>query len=376
LIYICGMIAPSRNKWRLMLLAGLVLLTSCAPRPVARSFVTGLNQPRGMAFDEAGNLFVAEAGDREAGRIEGPDPGVKPADTNHSGRVLRITPDRNLSTVVEGLPYTYYWVSGDVGASDVVILDDELYVLIGEGYDDELSRTVLRATPAPRGRPRLQVVASILNFAIGMSTVVEQEMGTVTSNPYAMVAAEDGSALYVSDGASGRVLRITLDGEIRVFAEFPDMPPLAGLAFGPDGRLYIAMFSMRPHTAGSGEIWAADPAGQLTSVVHDLTMPIDVGFDAAGAMYVLEFGESRPPDQLYAPDSGRLLRIRESDEPAVVLDRLNYPTAMAFSPAGDLYIAVGGAFTPAGDGAIVRVHGNALDRISASPSSSRTILWP
>ena len=340
-----------RRGWLLLvLLAGLGALPACTPRLVARPFGTGLNQPRGMAFDDAGNLYVAETGTRDK-----PAAGEKPSDINHSGRVLRITPNRQVTTVMDGLPYTYYVTTGDVGPADVVVGEDWLYVLVGEGYDDDLSRTVLRRPlhAAAEGPP--DIVAHILYFAIGMSTGTEQQMGVVSSNPYAMVSSADGDALYVADGASGRILRITLDGTIRLFAELPDMPPLTGLAYGPDGRLYVAMFSLRPHAAGSGEVWAVSPDGEPTRVLQGLSMPIDVGFDAAGRMYVLEFSRARHADQPYAPSRGRLLRIAEDGTPTVLLDQLNYPTSLAFAPSGDLYIAINGAFSAAKKGAILRL---------------------
>lgn len=307
-----------------------------------------------MAFDAAGNLYVAETGAREK-----PAGDEKPRDINHSGRVLRITPDRKTAVVMEGLPYTYYATTGDVGPADIVLGEDAFYVLVGEGYDDDLSRTVLRGSLDPAAESAAatphDIVAHILYFAIGMSSSTEQQMGVVSSNPYAMVLSPDGDALYVSDGASGRILRITLDGTIRLFAELPDMPPLTGLAYGPDGRLYVAMFSLRPHDDGSGEVWAIDADGKTERVLDDLTMPIDVGFDAAGRMYVLEFSRARHADQPYAPSRGRLLRIEAGGSRTPLLDGLNFPTALAFAPNGDLYIAVHGAFSEAKKGAILRL---------------------
>ena len=126
------------------------------------------------------------------------------------------------------------------------------------------------------------------------------------------------------------MLRVALDGQISLLAELPQMPPLTGLAFGPDGRLYFADFSALPHAPGSGAIWAADRSGKLMPAAAGLTMPIDVGFDGAGAMYVLEFSDGRRPGQPYAAGLGRLLRIEHDGARTVVLDRLNYPTAMVF----------------------------------------------
>jgi DNA-binding beta-propeller fold protein YncE len=337
----------------LLLIASALLLSSSAPHFVGELFVNGLNQPRGLVFDDAGNLFVAEAGALDAHAA-----GDASMHTNHSGRVVRIAPNRQVSTVVVGLPFTHYASSGTaVGATDVAVLAGNLYVLTGEGYDDHLSRAVLRAAPGRSTQP----VASILNFMMSMAPMDSSYgAGSLAANPYAMVVAADGTALYVSDGASGYVLRVSLDGTIRVFAALPDLP-VTGLAFGADNRLYVAAFSRLPHLPGSGAIWVADPSGGLTIAAEGLTMPIDVGFDAAGTMYVLEFSGGGQSDHPYAAGAGRLLRIERDGTQRVMLRQLNYPTAMAFSRSGDLYIAVGGAFTPSGQGAILKIPCLALD---------------
>jgi sugar lactone lactonase YvrE len=332
----------------LALLVGISLLAACAPRATAEPFATGLNQPRGMAFDDAGNLFVAEAGAAAIGAS--------------SGRVMQISPRGELSVAVDGLPFTHLPDHGDVGAADVAMLGGALYVLTGEGHA-ALSRSVLRALPDRSAQP----VASLLNFAAAGLSPDLIGSGLVASNPYALAAAPDGRALYVADGASGRVLRVTLDGKISGFAALPHMPPLTGLAFGPDGRLYFANFSALPHAPGSGAIWAAARSGKLTPAATELTMPIDVGFDSVGSMYVLEFSDGRRPAQPYAAGLGRLLRIERDGARTVVLDQLNYPTAMVFSRAGDLYIAVNGAWSAPGQGAILKIACRALGTPQACP---------
>jgi DNA-binding beta-propeller fold protein YncE len=327
-----------------------MILAGCA-RPFAVRYVGGLNQPRGLIADDAGNLWVAETGSRTPG-----DAGNVSPETNHSGRVLRITPQRQKITHLDGLPYTYYQTTGDVGTADIALLGDTLYVLTGEGYDDALSRKVLRAQPGGTVQP----VADLLLFALGTATSIDQVIGSVTSNPYAMIAAPDGNGFYVSDGASGRILYVGVDGDIRVFAELPGQPPLTGLAFDPSGLLHVAQFSLWPHTPGSGEIWAADAQGNFALAVEGLTMPIDLAFDASGALLVLEFADGRDPEHPYAPQSGRLLRVEEGGSRTVLIDRLNYPTGFTIAPGGDLYLATGGAFTPAGQGAILKVRCAAL----------------
>ena len=81
---------PARTPTLLVLLLGLALLPACMPRPIAEPFASGLNQPRGMVFDEAGDLLVAEAGTR-----------ATPAGGSPFGRVVRIDPRGNLSVLAD-----------------------------------------------------------------------------------------------------------------------------------------------------------------------------------------------------------------------------------------------------------------------------------
>jgi sugar lactone lactonase YvrE len=340
---------PARLIWLAALsIFAVTLFASCRSPVIGERFVRGLNQPRGMSFDRTGNLYVAEAG-----ALTSEETGSVSPIINYSSRVVRITPDGKIDTVVDGLPFTNYVVAGDIGATDVALVGDTLFVLTGEGYDDDLSRAVLRV--APDGS--LQVVASIRRYveSIAPADSMMGAGGGLASNPFALVAAPDGQMLYLSDGATGRIFRMTLDGELSLFAEWPGMPPLTGLAFGPDGRLYVALFSELPLAPGKGAIWAVDSTGAPALIISGLTLPIDLGFDASGLMYVLEFSDGGASERLYAPGRGRLLRIGPDGVQTVIRQRLNYPTALVFSPNGDCDIAIHGAFTQPGAGAILKL---------------------
>jgi hypothetical protein len=227
----------------LALLIVAALLAACVPRAVAQPFATGLTQPRGMAFDASGDLLVAEAGAASGGAS--------------SGRVIRIGPSGAQSVAADGLPFTRLPDHGDVGAADIATLGGSIFVVTGEGHA-ALSRSVLRVLPDRSVQP----IASLLNFATAGMPRDLIGSGLVASNPSAIAAAPDGSALYVADGASGRVLRVGLDGTIQLFAELPGMPPLAGLAFGPDGRLFFADFSRLPHAPRQRHDLGCRPIGQ------------------------------------------------------------------------------------------------------------------
>ncbi len=352
--------AASRCCISFILALGLTLLAACQSSSTSTIIATGLNQPRGLAFDQEGNLYVAEAGMIDLQADDRSTPII-----SQSSRVSRIGVDRKRTTVTARLPYTNYATAGDVGASDVATLDGMLYVLTGEGYDDHLSRSVLRVT----ADGQLETVANIFRF-VERTTSFDSSMGitTLATNPHSMVPALDGRGLYVTDGASGRVFEILLDGTIRVLAELPNKPPVTGLTFGPDGRIYFALFSALPLGRSNGAIWATDLSGTATVVVPKLTLPVDVAFDRAGTMFVLEFTDQLNAQELYASSGGRLLRIAEDGSQTVVLEGLNYPTAMNFSPAGDLYISINGAFAEPQQGAILKVPCRSLGASKAACS--------
>jgi hypothetical protein len=61
----CADNAQSVRRWCsqiLVLLVSIGLVSACTARPVVEPFASGLNQPRGLAIDDSGNLLVAEAG--------------------------------------------------------------------------------------------------------------------------------------------------------------------------------------------------------------------------------------------------------------------------------------------------------------------------
>ena len=136
-----------------------------------------------------------------------------------------------------------------------------------------------------------------------------------------------------------------------------------GMAFGPDGRLYVAQFL-------AGQISAVDLAtGDVEVVVPPdgpLHSPDDLAFDVDGAMYVTDLVPGRVwrcdpagdfvlvTDEITAPNGiacvgtrvfanemipgGRLLELSPAgDEPTVLTAGLAMGNAMQLGPDGQLY---------------------------------------
>jgi len=136
-----------------------------------------------------------------------------------------------------------------------------------------------------------------------------------------------------------------------------------GVAFGPDGRLYVAQFL-------AGQISAVDPADGDVEVVVPMDGPVqtpdDLAFGADGSMYIADLVPGRVwrrsprgeytlvsddvevpngitcvGDRLFVNEmkmNGRLLELfPEGGEPVVLTDGLAYGNAMQLGPDGCLY---------------------------------------
>ena len=129
----------------------------------------------------------------------------------------------------------------------------------------------------------------------------------------------------------------------------------AGIAFGPDGRAYVAMFTRRPQIRRSAWVAAIDRQGSIERVMLGLTMAIDVAFDSRGRLHALEFSQDFDLNlpSLYDPIGGRIVRGR-GWRTEVIAHSLPFPTSMAFGPDGYCHVALNGAFGTHGAGWIGR----------------------
>lgn len=334
----CAFWAP----WVLVLLA-----VSCGGEGVeAETVIDNLSQPRGIAVDGS-TICVAEAGALEPDGPTRERPGQLEADT---GRVLCVTDDGEPDMVFEGLPFVYYPDAAVTsGVADVLRDGDRLYALVGESYGALARRVLVFEADGPR------TVADLLAFA----ETSRSGDGATLSNPYSFVLQTDRSGFFVSDAATGTVVDVGLDGTVSTFAPVPGHAVLTGMNWGTDGDLYVASFGELPHPEGSAAIVAIDGDGVSRVVVDEVTMAIDVAFDEAGGMFILEY--ANPPAEptgvdAYRDGTGRLLYLRSApsdDSPMVLLDYLNRPTSLAVD-GGEVLISLASGVQAPGAGSVVR----------------------
>lgn len=296
------------------------------PEQIEPNASVPLDSPRAIAIRSDGVIYIADSGD--------------PAEP-FPGRVLQFGPDDRVESIVEPFSAFAANLSGETyvfGLSDVASSNtNQLYVLLGVGaflqnpiyaenhliridsdgtFIDQFSASEFEAKYDPDG-------TGPDSNATGLALVNDESMWITD-------AAGNWAAYLVPSHATGALM------DVAAVAVFPavdgeDAVP-TGITVGTDGNAYVALFRCRQPTTGKGGIARIHPDGSFEIVVEGLSNPIDVGFDALGRMYVLEFATD------YAPRTGRLLMVRGDGRVETILDGLTFPTSLAIDDRGTVYI--------------------------------------
>jgi sugar lactone lactonase YvrE len=348
---------PSVSK--ILSAAALFLLAVSARAQTVTTIATGLNGPRGLNFGPDGALYVAEAG------TGGPNdpipcdqqvpPPVGPYHGGSTASVSRVTLNKEQSTVVTGLPSAISSLpSGDTdGASDVVFLGDNLYVLVAGGGCSHGN------PDAPAGIVRAKVRQGTWDYIADLSTYL-RENPVANPNPgdfepdgtfFSMVVHK--GHFYAVEPNHGEIVRINPGGHaersIDISASQGHVVPTA-IAFR-DGFFYVGTLDVFPITPGSAKIYKISESGEIVSIITGLTTVTGLTFDAQGRLYALEF--SAAPG-FPSPGAGKLVRVNGSNQLEDIVTGLVVPTGLTTGPDGALYISNFGA-APPGLGQILQV---------------------
>ena len=340
-----------------------------------------LRNPRGMTIAADGTIYVAEAG--RAGNTcitmgEGEQTFEHCFGT--SSGVTRIRNGRQ-QRVVKGLPsHGERGGAFATGAHDVAVTrGGKLAIVVGLGGTPEARAHIMDAFgsgAAGFGKLFDAMPGGDVDVARNVAAVEfnrnpggeNPRRGGVDSNPYAVML--DGRARIVVDAGGNSLLRYPAGRRARVLATFrgPRVTnPFSGekmrtqsvptsVAKGPDGAYYVGELTGFPFEKGSARVWRVVPGQEPKIYAKGFTNIIDVAFDHAGNLLVLEMTK----DGLLAAETGgsmagRLVRLnRNGTRQTLVTRGLITPMSVAVGPDGAIYITNEG-LSP-GDGKVVKLN--------------------
>jgi sugar lactone lactonase YvrE len=222
-------------------------------------FSSGLSRPRGVAFDQFTNLFVAT-------NTFHPNTGTV------SAAILKILPDGTQTTFanING-PSADFFASG-------VTFDSagNLFVMVLDDTDPNAASTIYKF--APNG--------------------TQSTFGAVPGQGFGL--AFDGAGnLYAADAVDRIIYKFTTDGTRTVFASMTNAGPV-GLAFDQAGNLFVST-EVNP---GSDTIFKFTPDGTQSTFAMGLNTPRGLAFNRGGILFVAEIIQTGPGDILRFTPSG------------------------------------------------------------------------
>lgn len=342
-----------------VILSALAQGTPGAAAPDVTVLYTGLSNPRGLAFDNDGVLYVTEAG---RGADGAPDPVCLPRPQGigclgATGALARLDRDGSLTRVLTGLP-SLAGPDGTeaIGPNDIAFNRNGRSLLTIGLSEAPANRDTLPDPGQEMGRLlsvrrdfatdwyRLKLKTERIADIAGWEAAHNPDGGELDSNAQSVAFGPGGAA--VVDAGANSLLFVTPQGRVSTLAAFGERqmpaPPMMNLPAGTmmpmqsvpmgvayrDGAYYVAELTGRPFTQGSARIFKVVPGQEPTVYAEGLTTVVDIAFAPNGDLYALEFTHT----SMFGPSRGvgALMRIKKGGgAPEMILENVDHPGGIA-----------------------------------------------
>jgi hypothetical protein len=312
--------------------------------PLPGELVIGdLSAPRGIAFDDDGNLIVAVAGSGGEVQMTLPSPeGESTMQIGLTGRIISVASDGTSTDMIAGFP-SYAAPTETTGLYRAIPNGDSLWVLFsGSG-------------PALTGSFWLDTIAEIDMATLAVRRIINLNAYEQDNDPdglgydsnVADIAWGADGTLYIVDAGMNALLSWTeADGLATVQAWGNDVP--TSIEIADDGDIYIGFLGegLAPG-AGKVERWSG---GELAHTYEGLNAVSDIllAGDTLYAVELVKFTEQ-------GPGPGDVVMLTE-DGAIPVAEGLIAPFGIAQGPDGAIYVSYGTiAFAPGMTGGVDRL---------------------
>jgi sugar lactone lactonase YvrE len=324
----------------------------------------GLTNPRGFAWGPDGSLYLALAGSGGETRFEIAEGFT--LELGLSSSVVTVA-DGCATPVAPGLVSAHWVEPGWVwGTMDVAFLDDELYVLVSGAGPTWLSPTSFSGVFRLNDDGTMTLVADVTTWLPEHPPAFTPPDYNADGSLFDLEAA--GDALLVSEAVGGQLLRVTPEGEISTLVDLSEghLVP-TGIAVDAEGNAYVGFETSPPYPDGASKVVKVTPDGTVSDEWTGLTAVTDVAIGPDGALYAVEMATGNLDEEPFLnPASGRVVRQNGPDGVDEVLTDIAYPVNLGFDADGALYVTYPAFARNAGEnqGALLRIDPTAATPIS------------
>ncbi len=269
------------------------------------------------------------AGQTGSGSTIGPD-GALYVTEGAAGRISRVDLETgDVTTFAAGLPSAIIFVGGPM---DVAFIDGTAYAivtLVGPFVGGSDVVGIYRID----GPTAHTVVADLGAWSEANPPANNSDFFVPSGVQYAMHPYRGG--FLVTDGHHGRVLYVTLDGEITEVIGFADIVPTGLETRG--SRIFVALAGPVPHLPEDGKIVSFRAKRPVADeVASGARLLVDVELGRGNTLYALSQGFFTPGNDEGTPanpDTGSLVAVNRDGGFDLVFEPLDRPTS--FELVGD-----------------------------------------